>query len=143
MFHKNWEVFWNIFPFLHRWIWCDEVIKEYLKFYAYFTRMQKFFLFQTLRVFFSKDSCVFQEKKLVLFQRFLSMFFQKWLMITVHNIWLHHFSFSYSSMQHKHSQIQILSGQEINAYIRRLFSNCFDSRSDDISWTFIHKYLDI
>ena len=86
-FTKNWEVFWNVFPFLHRWIWCDEEIKEHLKFYAYFTRMQKFFHFRHWEFFFKRQLC-FSGKKC-----FLSIFFQRWLMITVHNIWLHHFSF--------------------------------------------------
>ena len=49
---KNWKVFWNIFHFCHRWIWCDEKIKEYLTFYAYFTRMQKFFHFRHWEYFF-------------------------------------------------------------------------------------------
>ena len=102
-FTKKWEVFLNIFPFLHRWIWCDEEIKEYLKFYAYFTRMQKFFHFRHWEFFFQKTVVFFRKKC------FLSMFFQR-LMITVHNIWLHHFSFFYSSMQREHSQIEILSG---------------------------------
>ena len=57
-FTKNWEVFWNIFPFLHRWIWCDEKIKEYVTFYAYFSRMQNVFHFKRWE-FFSKKSCFF------------------------------------------------------------------------------------
>ena len=48
-------------------------------------------------------------------------------------------------MQHENSQIEILTGYEMNAYKRRLFSNInfFDSLSNNISWTFIYKYLDI
>ena len=67
---KNWKVFWNIFHFCHRWIWCDEKIKEYLTFYAYFTRMQKFFHFRRWE-FFQKRALFFRKKKLVLFQSFL------------------------------------------------------------------------
>ena len=92
---KNWKVFWNIFPFLHRWIWCDEKIKEYVTFSAYFTRMQNFFYFKRLRLFFSKISFFFSGKKLDLFNDFLSMFFQRWLMITVQHIWFHPFLFSF------------------------------------------------
>ena len=92
------------------------------------------FFISNVENFFSKKSCFF-------FQRFLSMFFQTWLMITVQHMWFHSFLF-HSLMQHEHSQTEILTGYEMNAYRRRLFSNCFDSRSNDISWTFIYKYLD-
>ena len=74
---KNWKVFWNVFPFLHRWIWWDEKIKEYVTFYAYFTRMQKFFHFRRWEFFFQKTAVFFRKRRLVLFQRFLVMFFSK------------------------------------------------------------------
>ena len=136
MFHKKLRSilkYISFFTSVNLMWWRDKRIFEILRL---FHQDEKFFHFKHWEFFFKRQLC-FSEKKC-----FLSMFFQR-LMITVHNIWLHDFSFSYSSMQHKHSQIQILSGQEINAYIRRLFSNCFESRSDDISWTFIYKYLDI
>ena len=61
--HDNvWKVFWNIFHFCHRWIWCGEKIKEYLTFYAYFTRMQKFFHFRRWEFFFQKTAVFFREK---------------------------------------------------------------------------------
>ena len=75
-FTKNWEVFWNIFPFLHRWIWCDEVIKEYLKFYAYFTRMQKFFHFRRWEFFFQKTAVFFRKKNWFCFNVFCQCFFK-------------------------------------------------------------------
>ena len=136
MFHKKIEKHFQIYPFLHRWIWCDEKIKEYVTFYAYFSRMQNVFHFKSWE-FFYKKSCFF-------FQRFLSMFFQTWLMITVQHMWFHSFLF-HSLMQHEHSQTEILTRYEMNVYRRRLFSNSFDSRLNDtsISWTFIYKYLDI
>ena len=90
---KNWKVFWNIFPFLHRWIWCDEKIKEYVTFYAYFSRMQNVFILDVESFFL--ESCFFSGKKLVLFQRFLSIFFQRWLMIAVQHIWFHPFLLSF------------------------------------------------
>ena len=92
---KSWKVFWNIFSFLHPWIWCDEKIQEYVTFYAYFTRMQKFFHFKRWDFIFQKIAVFFSGKKLVLVQRFLSMFFQRWLMITVQHIWFHPFLFSF------------------------------------------------
>ena len=87
---KNWKVFWNIFHFCHRWIWCDEKIKEYLTFYAYFTRMQKFFHFRRWEFFFKKQ-LYFSGKKLF----FVNVFSKKWLMIIVQHIWFHPFLFSF------------------------------------------------
>ena len=69
---KNWKVFWNIFHFCHRWIWCDEKIKEYLTFYAYFTRMQKFFHFRRWEFFFQKTAVFFRKKAV-----FCKCFFKK------------------------------------------------------------------
>ena len=121
---KNWKVFWNIFPLLHRWFWCDEKIKEYVTFYAYFSRMQN--------VLHLKRWEFFQKRAVFFCQRFLSMFFQTWLMITVQHMWFHSFLF-HSLMQNEHSQTEILTGYELNAYRRRLFSNFFDSRLNDTS----------
>ena len=73
---KNWKVFWNIFHFCHRWIWCDEKIKEYLTFYAYFTRMQKFFHFRRWE-FFKKNSSFFFRKKTGFVSKFFVNIFSK------------------------------------------------------------------
>ena len=74
---KNWKVFWNIFHFCHRWIWCGEKIKEYLTFYAYFTRIQKFFHFQRWEFFLFKKQLFFSGKKSGFVSTFFVIFFSK------------------------------------------------------------------
>ena len=101
---KNWKVFWNIFHFCHRWIWCDEKIKESLTFYAYFTRMQKFFHFRRWDFFFQKTAVFFRKKNWFCFKVFYKCFFQKGLMVTVQHIWFHHFLFILRCNMNTHRQ---------------------------------------
>ena len=125
---KNWKVFWNIFHFCHRWIWCSEKIKEYLTFYAHFNRMQNFFHFRRWKFFFKKQ----------LF--FVNVFSKKGINDnrSVHMI----SSFPFFILRcNMNTHREVLTGYEMNTNRRRTFSNFFASRSNDISWTFIYKYL--
>ena len=70
---KNWKVFWNIFQFCHRLIWCNEKIKEYLTFYAYCTRMQKIFHFRRWE-FFQKTALFFRKKTGFVSKFFVNVF---------------------------------------------------------------------
>ena len=93
------------------------------------------FFISNVENFFSKKSCFFS-----------TLFVNVFSNVIDDNRSTHVISFFpfHSLMQHEHSQTEILTGYEMNAYRRRLFSNSFNSRLNDtsISWTFIDKYLD-
>ena len=75
MFHKKMKSILKYISFLHRCIWCNEKIKEYLTFYGYFTRMQNSFHFRRWKFFFKKEN--FSGKKQFLFERFFVNIFSK------------------------------------------------------------------
>ena len=129
----------NYISFLHRWIWCDEKVKKYVIFYVYFSRMQNVFI-SDVESFFRE--LFFSGKNWFCFNVFCQCFFKGdwWWLFNTYDFIL---SFFHFSMQREHSQTEVLAGYEMNAYRRRLFSNCFNSRSNDTSWTFIYKYLDL
>ena len=131
----------NYISFLHRWIGCDEKIKKYVTFHVYFSSMQNFFISNVesffLRAFFFRKKTGFVSTFFVnVFSKVIDDNRSRHMISPFHFFILCHLWCNMNT----HTQTQRFTGYEMNAYRRRLFSNCFDSRSNDISWTSIYKY---